>query len=132
MAKNKVNKGRPTKLTDEVRRKIEEVAALDGSVEEMAYYSGVHRTTLYNWLQEDKDFFDRIQELRERPVLKARQTIVKALDDPQYAHKYLEKKRRKEFGQNIDVTTDGDKLAPLLVKIITNDERDSDGDTRGV
>ena len=132
MAKNKVNKGRPTKLTDEVRRKIEEVAALDGSVEEMAYYSGVHRTTLYNWLQEDKDFFDRIQELRERPILKARQTVVKHLEDPNNAFKYLEKKRRKEFGQNIDVTTDGDKLAPLLVKIITNDERDSDGDTRGV
>lgn len=94
---------RPTLKTEEVIRKIEEVAALDGSIEEMAYYAGVHRDTLYGWLQDDKEFSDRIQELRERPVLKARQTVIKALDDPLSAFKYLEKKRRKEFGQSLEL-----------------------------
>jgi len=110
VTKNKSNAGRPTKLTDEVRRKIEEIAALDGSVEEMAYYSGVHRATLYDWLQKDEEFSDRIKELRERPVLKARQTVVKSLEDANHAFRYLEKKKRKEFGNNVDITSNGETL----------------------
>ena len=62
--------GRPTKRTEEVIRKIEEVAALDGSVEEMAYYAGVHVDTVYGWLQADKAFSERIKALRERPYSK--------------------------------------------------------------
>jgi hypothetical protein len=106
---------RPTKRTPEIIRKIEEVAALDGSVEEMAYYAGVHRDTMYLWLKEDSEFSDRIAELRERPVLKARQTFVKALDEPEYALKYLERKKKKEFSTRTELTgADGEKLpAPI-------------------
>jgi len=102
--------GRPTELTDDVIRKIEEVAALDGTIEEMAFYANVHRATIYRWLKEDSEFSDKINALRQRPVLKARQTVVKSLDDPNYAFKYLEKKRKKEFGNSIDMTTKGDKI----------------------
>lgn len=102
---------RPSVMTDEVIRKIEEVAALDGSVGEMAFWADIHPDTIYAHLKEDKEFSDRINALRERPILKARQTITKALDDPHHAFKYLEKKRRKEFGNAIDVTSDGEKLA---------------------
>lgn len=113
---------RPSKKTDEVIRKIEEVAALDGSVEEMAYYAGVHKDTVYAWLAEDKEFSDRIQSLRNRPVLKARQTINKALDDPNHAFKYVERKRRKEFGVNVDVTTEGKALPTPLLEHLRSDE----------
>lgn len=104
--------GRPTKLTEEVIRKLEEVAALDGSVEEMAYYAGVHVDTVYGWLQADTVFSERIRALRERPILKARQTIVKALDLPDSAKWYIERKKKKEFSTRVeqDITTAGDKL----------------------
>lgn len=103
---------RPTKRTVEVTKKIEEVAALDGSVEEMAYYAGVHRDTLYLWLKQDKTFSDRIAELRERPVLKARQTVVKSLEDPDRAFRYLERKRKREFSTRTetDITTNGESM----------------------
>ena len=106
---------RPTKKTPEIIQKIEEVAALDGSVEEMAYYAGIHRETLYVWMKEDKEFSDRIQELRERPVLKARQTVVKSLDDADIAFKYLERKKKHEFSQRTetDITTKGEKITTL-------------------
>jgi len=107
---------RPTKKTDEVIRKIEEVAALDGSVEEMAFYAGVHPDSVYAWLKEDKEFSDRISALRERPVLKARQTIVKSLDDPNMAFKYVEKKRRKEFGATLELSGE------VVTRIISADE----------
>ena len=70
-------KGRPTKMTDEVIRKIEEVAALDGSVAEMAYYADVHVDTIYAYMAENKAFSERIAKLREKPILAARQRVVK-------------------------------------------------------
>lgn len=108
--------GRPTKMTEDVLRKIEEVAALDGSVAEMAHYADIHPDTIYAKMAEDKDFSERIASLRERPILKARQTVVKSLDIPQHAQWYLERKRKKEFTQRTELTAaDG---APLY-----NDEQ---------
>lgn len=99
--------GRPTVRNPETDRKIEEAASLGSSIEEIAYHSGIHRATLYRWMQEDEDLKDRIQELQERPILKARQTIVKALDNPSDAQWYLERKRKKEFAQRTEMTGKG-------------------------
>jgi hypothetical protein len=41
--------------------------------------------------------------LQERPILKARQTIVKSLDDPEQAKWYLERKRKNEFSTKSEV-----------------------------
>ena len=97
---------RPTKFTDDVIRKIEEVAALDGTVEEMAYYADLNADTIYSWLKEKPEFSERINKLRQRPVLKARQTINKRMEES-YANAvdYLKRKKKKEFGDNVDVTT---------------------------
>jgi hypothetical protein len=115
--------GRPTKMTEEVIRKIEEVAALDGSVAEMAYYAGVHVDSVYTWLKDNKEFSDRITALRERPVLKARQTIVKALDQPDYAMKYLERKKKNEFSTRTENTgADGKDLIP---EAMTGEEKEA-------
>lgn len=111
MAKNRAKTGRPTVITEDVLRKIEEVAALDGSVKEMAFYAGIHFDTLYAYLAQNKEFSERIDALRERPVLKARQTVVKSLDNPSDAHWYLERKRKNEFAQRVEQTgADGKNL----------------------
>ena len=94
----------PSKLTPEIRVKIEEVAALDGSVEEMAYYCDVSRQTIYQWLKDNPELSDKVERLRERPVLKARQTIAKSLDNPQSAQWYLSRKRKREFAERIEQT----------------------------
>jgi hypothetical protein len=129
--KTKKKVGRPTVFTPDVIRKIEEVAALDGSVEEMAYYANINRATLYSKLEDDKEFSDKIAHLRERPVLKARQTVVKSLDDPNHAFKYLERKRKKEFGNNIDLTSDGEKvtfnvIGEVAAKYVPHSSTDTD------
>ena len=95
--------GRPIAVTPEVRTKIEEVAALDGTVEEMASYAGIGRQTLYDYIKENPVFSDRIQALRERPVLKARNTVMKAIEEPQHAEWYLERKKRNEFSPRVEV-----------------------------
>ncbi len=125
MARNSLAKpkpetrGRPTKRTPEVIKKIEEVAALDGSVEEMAYYAGIHRETLYQWLKEDKVFSDRIMELRERPILKARQTVVaKVSENYSNAMDYLARKKKLEFSTRSEVSgPDGDPIPLQIINV---------------
>jgi hypothetical protein len=121
-----------SKLTPDVRSKIEEAASLDCSVREMAYYADVSHQTIYNWLDPKSDFFDgklaeRVEKLRERPILKARQTIVKSLDTPQFALEYLQRKRKKEFGDSQDITSGGEAIAPVLVKFIDENDTNTNG-----
>lgn len=112
-----------SKLTPEMKSKIEEVAALDGSVEEMAYYCDVSRQTIYNWLDEDKELFDRVERLRERPVLKARQTVVKRLDESyQNAVDYLKRKKKHEFGDN--ATYKIELPQPILQNVFDNNSNE--------
>lgn len=110
---------RPTEKTKDVIRKIEEAAALDCTIEEMAFFANIHRATLYRWIKEDKELSDRIDELKNSPVLKARQTVVSSLTNPEHAFKYLERKRKKEFGNNVDITTDNKPL-PMLYALQNN------------
>ena len=106
----------PSKLTDDVRVKLEQAAAIDASVEEMAYYCDVSRQTIYQWLKDDPELSDKVERLRNKPVLKARQTVASKLEDSyQNSMDYLKRKKKIEFGDNIDHTTDG---KPLTVQVI--------------
>lgn len=98
---------RPTVLTPEVRTKIEEAAAIGASLEEIAFYAGVHRNTLRNWCDADPELLGRIEELREKPILKARQTVVNSLDDANNAFRYLERKKAKEFAPSQKIEHSG-------------------------
>ena len=98
---------RPTKMTPEVRQKIEEAAAIDASVEEIAFYAGISRDTLWRWCKADPELSDRIEALRQKPVLKARQTVVKSLEEPGSAFRYLERKRPAEFGPAVKLEHSG-------------------------
>jgi len=85
-------------MTPEVYKKLEESASLDCTVLEMATYANVSPQTLYNWFNSDPELKARLDMLRERPILKARNTIVKGLDEADNAKWYLEKKLKNEFG----------------------------------
>jgi hypothetical protein len=122
--------GRPSKDTKEVRAKIEEAAALDASVEEIAFYADISRETYYEILKKDPVFSDRITKLRQRPILAARQTVVKkATESYQNAMDYLKRKKKLEFGDNVDVTSAGKALPtpiiPLNVPGDNSDQKDS-------
>lgn len=123
--------GRPTVKSDEINRKIEEAAALGSSIDEIAFYAGIHRATLYRWMEEDEELKDRIHELQNKPILKARQTLVKALDQPQHAQWYLERKRKAEFSPRQEVTgEDGGAMnANLTVRFVGEAKPKLNGDT---
>ncbi|UPJ35859.1 hypothetical protein IVB45_02265 [Bradyrhizobium sp. 4] len=107
-------RGPKGKLTPEVRKKLEEAAALDCTIEEMCFYAGITKPTYYEWTKADPELSARLEELRNNPVLKARETIVRGLKsgDKSLATWYLERKRKKEFAERREVT--GEDGKPLF------------------
>ena len=96
--------GRPTKLTPETVTKLEEVFVIDGTVEEACFYAEISRNAYYEWIKANPALNDRFEALRQRPFLKARQTIVKALDNPHDAQWFLERKKKKEFAVRTELS----------------------------
>lgn len=78
--------------------KLEQAFAYDCTVLEACSYANISKDTFYRYIKKHPEFSDRIEQLREMPVLQARQTVVTALSsNPDLALKYLERKKRKEF-----------------------------------
>lgn len=97
--------GRPTKLTDETVKKLEEVFAIDGTVEEACFYADISRQTYYEWIKDNPQLSDRFQALRQRPILAARQRVVQGVKENYgNAMDYLKRKKRLEFGDSIEHT----------------------------
>jgi len=95
---------RPSEMSEEKIKKLEEAFALDCSVGEACFYADITKTTYYNWLEKNPKLVDRFEALREKPVLLARQSVVKGLkESPDLALKYLERKRKNEFSLKTEV-----------------------------
>lgn len=95
---------RPTKQDKTTVKKLEEAFSLGSSIEEACYYAGISKQTYYNWTQQDEELLDRFERLKQHPILLARKTVVQAIQsDPRLAFKYLERKRKDEFGTRVEV-----------------------------
>lgn len=117
LKKMKANAGRPTKMTTETIKKLEEVFGIGGSDGEACFYSNITPVTLYNYCKENPDFYIRKEQLKERPILKARQELIKGLtDNPELALKYLERKRKKEFSLKVETELTGE--LKTIIKVI--------------
>lgn len=115
---------RPTKMTPEIVGKLEYAFSIGASIEEACFYADIHKDTYYEWVKKNPELSDRFNQLRERPVFIARESVVKGLQkDPRLAMDYLSRKAKKEFGNNVDITTDGKELpTPILGGITKKDE----------
>jgi hypothetical protein len=96
--------GRPTKQTPEIQNKLEQAFALGATVAGACIYAGIAQSSYYAWAQRDADFSERMKALKQRPVLKALQTVVDDLENPATAKWYLEK-RHPDFKpkQEVDI-----------------------------
>jgi len=98
-----------SKLTPENIQKLEQVYSLDASIGEVASYLDVSVQTIYNWEEKNPKLFEKLYRLKEKPILLARQTVVKRLSENyNNAVDYLKRKRRKEFGDNTDINLQGE------------------------
>lgn len=108
--------GRPTIMTPDIISKLEEIFALGGSDEEACFYANIGKSTLYNYQKDNEEFVERKEALKETPILKARRTVIKSLEEPNHAFRFLERKRRSEFGPTLDLSGE------VVTKVISIDE----------
>ena len=91
--------GRPTKMTEETLAKLREAFLWGCSDDEACLYADIDPSTLYRYQQDHKEFCDQKPAWKGSPTMRARRTVVEALEsDPNFAMKYLERKLPEEFG----------------------------------
>jgi hypothetical protein len=118
--------GRPSKLTDDIVSKLEQCFSIDATVTEACYYCDISRDTFYQWMKENPELSDRLERLRSKPILKARQEVVKGIEnDKEFALKYLNKKKRDEFGDKLDLTHGGEVSYKYQIEIIDGDNKEN-------
>lgn len=102
--------GRPPRIDDDRIRKLEYAFALGCTDKEACLYANIALSTFYKWLADRPETRERFNTLKETPVFKARQTVLKSIEngDDVSARWYLERKRSDEFrtGHDVAVTAD--------------------------
>lgn len=98
----------------EKKVKLEQAFAIGCTDKEACIYAGITPDQLYYYTSTVNPQFQVIkEELKEKPILKARQTIVKGLDQADNAKWFLERKVKNEFSSRTELTgKDGKDLMP--------------------
>jgi hypothetical protein len=106
------NVGRKRKVTKEVLSKLEEAATIDATVLEMCFHANISERTYYRYCDKNPEFRQRILELRQSPIYKARKTVVAGLEsNSSFAFSYLKHKRPDEFREKVIIDDkSGDEL----------------------
>lgn len=93
-----------SKLTPKNIQKLEQLYSLDASLGEMCSFLDVSDQTIYNWKKVNPELFGKLERMRDKPTLKARQTAIqKFTESYSNAMDYLKRKKKLEFGDSIDV-----------------------------
>lgn len=110
-------------MTPEVIERLR-TAYIVGANDKEAYgFADISHETFYNYIERHPEFREQINRWQEEPILKAKTTVVNKLNDVKNAQWYLERKAKKEYGANVDVTTDG-KALPTPIIDLTNVQQD--------
>ena len=120
--------GRPTIVDEAVLHKLEEAFSLGCTDLEACFYANISKSTLYNYQNANPEFVERKEELKENPILLARTSVVKGLqDNPELALKFLERKKKDEFSTRTESTgKDGEPLQVTVSKRVFNAGTDDD------
>jgi hypothetical protein len=106
---------RPTSQSPEIIAKLEYAFSIGCNNKEACIFAGVPKSTFHLWCKNDPELLDRFNDLKEQPILKARQRAVEGIEESySNAMDYLKRKRVKEFGDrnNLDL---GDTPIQVIV-----------------
>ena len=113
--------GRPKAINEQVLEKLRNAFMYGASDEEACAYAEISNATLYNHQKANPTFLEWKDHLKQNPFMLARKTIVEHLDkDPEFALKYMERKRKAEFSPRVEMTGKGG--ASLYPDKINDDE----------
>jgi hypothetical protein len=102
-----------SKMDAAVIAKLELAFAGGHSDAEACLIAGINQRTLTRYEDKNPEFAEKKELLKNTPILKARQTLNKAIEtNADIAFKFLERKKRDEFGvkTEVDVTSLGGRV----------------------
>ncbi len=103
-------------MTPETIAKLEQCFAIGASDLEACAFADIPSSVLYDYQQRHPAFAERKARLKEMPTLRARKSVVGALEsDPPLALKYLERKRKDEFCLKQELEHSGDADKPIVI-----------------
>lgn len=97
--------GRPTVMTNDVLRKLEEAFAMGCTDLEACLYANIGKSTLYDYQQLVPEFVERKEELKESLKLHAKANLSRSIKidlDVDNSKWYLERKSKQEFSTKIE------------------------------
>jgi len=114
-------------MTEETVSKLKQAFLMGCDVTEACAYAEISRESYYSYCEKKPDFLTKVEDWRQNPILKAKATVYKNLDQTETAKWYLERKKKSEFAQRSEFTgAEGKELQPILVKFLNGkDDRDS-------
>lgn len=118
--KSKNKGGRPTSVTPETLAKLEQAFSLGCSDLEACIYADISPSILYRFQENNPEFRERKEMLKQKLVLKARTVVANALEkeDENTAKWYLERKARDEFAAKQEVSVGNLENSPFKIEII--------------
>jgi hypothetical protein len=112
------NQGRKTVFTPENLQKMETVIQMGGSFL-LAYTSvGISESIFYEYLQKNPEYRRKLEEYKQRPILKAMKTVYNNLDIIDTAKWYLERKLKNEFSLKQEIENSGELNININKKIV--------------
>lgn len=114
--------GRPSKRTPEIEDKLVQAFSLGATIVGACYYAEISESTYHDWAKADPEFSERMIAHKQKPILKALQTVAGDLDNPNTAKWLLEKKHvdfkpKQDVDHNINqLEVVGDILYPKDAK----------------
>jgi hypothetical protein len=122
----KSNVGRPTLMTEDTLKKLEDAFMLGCTDLEACLAADISTTTLYNYQNEHPEFVERKATLKENPIKIARVSVIKQMtEDGDLALKFLERKKKDEFSLRTELTgKDGGQLFDLTSVLNGLDEQE--------
>lgn len=115
---------KPAKMDKLTVQKLEEAFSMDCGVGEACLLANITKQTYYNWIESFPEMKERFDLLRENPVLLARTTVNRAIqENPNIAFTYLERKRRSEFSPSQKVEHTGN--IGFSLNITADDEQNT-------
>lgn len=116
----KFDTGRPTRIDESVLAKLHQAFSIGCNDEEACAFADIHPSTLYEYQKKNPEYTEYKQQLKNKPILEARNTVVQNLrKDPKLALEYLKCKRKDEFGTRTEITgADGSALQPPIIQVL--------------
>ncbi len=112
--------GRPTVMTEEVIRKLEDAFSYGATDREAIFVANISATAFYEYCKDNPEFTNRIDALRDMPKYKAKKNVVDkintgSINESQW---YLERRAKDEFSTRNELTgKDGKELPQPLIKL---------------